>query len=63
MVAGNQERLQKFWNEGVEEPDEDLRARIAARLDPSWWTEHDVEAAFEKVFAAERRGDEEVARL
>ncbi|KAH9216241.1 hypothetical protein DL95DRAFT_435253 [Leptodontidium sp. 2 PMI_412] len=63
MITDHRGRMGRFWEEGVEEPDEEFRQRVAARLDPVWLTEHDVEKTFEKVLTASREVGVEVARL
>ncbi|KAG4434256.1 hypothetical protein IFR05_010246 [Cadophora sp. M221] len=65
MVSEHRGRMERFWREGTEESYGEFRGRIAARLNPAWLTEHDVEGAFEKVLAASREGNGkvEVGRL
>ena len=54
IVHQTREKARVRKSTGLVESDEEFRHRVAHRLDPVWLTEHDVEAAFEKV-AVQRR--------
>ncbi|SPO06349.1 related to salicylate 1-monooxygenase [Cephalotrichum gorgonifer] len=57
---GNRKKVARV---GKVETDEELRARMKSREDPSWIHEHDVEATFLSVLAGEGKRAEEQARL
>ncbi|KAI0152172.1 salicylate 1-monooxygenase [Hypoxylon sp. NC0597] len=49
----NVKKLARYGQDREPETDEQLRARIKSRVDPTWIHEHDVQAAFAEALAAE----------
>ncbi|KAI1386152.1 salicylate 1-monooxygenase [Hypoxylon trugodes] len=52
----NKKKLARYSQDSPPESDEQLRARIKNRDDPSWIHEHDVQAAFARAVAEETAG-------
>ncbi|KAI1412210.1 salicylate 1-monooxygenase [Hypoxylon sp. FL1857] len=49
----NVKKLARYSQDSEPETDEQLRARIKSRVDPTWIHEHDVQAAFKQALAGE----------